>query len=330
VLIRHHIGHLDSIAPKVTAMFPERDATVENSQPLIYAALADTGGMGIDPKRTHVLLDGQDVTGSSTVTNAYVNIKPSVPLAPGEHDVKVTVVDSAGNQSTTEWPFVVSSRQLITRFDTNVQPGSVLDAGQTVNITMQGPANGTASASIVGVAQDIPLRQVQPGMYQGTYTVKPGDNATETPIVGRIKTADGREIATLLSNGLHVAAGTPGAPDITTPSDGSSVNGNVTVAGTAPPLSTVRIKVDYNTKAAGDLVNLNGTAATREVTTDASGRWTADNLPLMGNALFSNNQNTQYTITAVTVDPNGAQSPESTITVQGGRVYAHRHLPGGG
>lgn len=315
---------IDAISPRISAVYPERGATVENDQPLIYAKLTDTGGIGIDPKRTRVFIDGQDVTASSTNTGAYVDIRPSVPLAPGEHNVKVSVADEIGNETSREWPFVVSSRHLIDRFETNVQPGSIINNGTDIHFTMQGPANGTASASILGVARDIPLHEVHPGLYRGTYTVKPGDNAAESPIVGRIKTADGREISTILSNGISMAAGTPSAPEITSPSDGADINGNVTVSGIAPPLSTVRVTVGYDTKAAGNLVNLTGTAATREVTADAAGNWSVDSLPLSGNALFSDSRNTQYTITAVTVDPNGQRSPESTITVQNGRVYAHR------
>jgi hypothetical protein len=315
---------IDAIEPRVSAVYPENGSSVENSQPLIFAALTDTGGIGVDPKRTKIYLDGDNVTGSSTVTGSYVNVEPSVPLAPGEHDVKVTVVDSLGNQSTKEWPFTVSRRRFIDRFETNIQPGEIVNSGTEVLFTMQGPADGDASASILGVARDIPLRQVEPGLYKGSYMVKPGDNAAASPIVGRIKTADGRESTTILSNGISVSAGTPAAPEITTPADGSPVNGDVTVAGMAPPLSTVRVTVGYDTKAAGNLVNLSGTSATREVTADASGNWKIDNLPVGGNPMFADNSNTHYTITAETVDPNGQRSAESTVSVEGGRVYAHR------
>jgi hypothetical protein len=314
---------IDAIAPSIGATFPENGAIVENARPLIYAALTDTGGMGIDPSRGKVFVDGQDVSGSANMTASYIDYKPSVPLASGQHSVRVVVVDSLGNHSTSEWPFVVTSHRYIDRFETNVDPGTILSAGQTIRFTMQGPANGDASASILGVARHIPLHEDHPGFYRGEYIVKAGDSATESPIVGRLKTADGHELTTLLSNGLNVAAGTPGAPVIESPLDGASVNGRTTIAGTAPPLSTVRVTVHYHTKAAGDLVDLTGTAATRAVMADAAGNWSIDNLPLGGNALLSDEHNTQYTISAIAIDPTGNRSAESTVSVEGGRVYAH-------
>jgi hypothetical protein len=45
---------------------------------------------------------------------------------------------------------------------------------------------------------------------------------------------------------------------------------------------------------------------------------------LTGNSLLSNRNNTQYTVTAVNVDANGDSSAASTISVEGGQVYAHR------
>ena len=314
---------IDTLAARVGSLFPENGSTVENDQPLIYAALADTGGIGVDANRSRLFVDGNDVTSSANVTGSYINYQPATPMAAGKHTAKVVVVDMLGNQSVSEWPFNISSRRLISRFATNVQPGAILNAGQPVNLTMEGPANGTASASILGVAGNIPLTEGQPGVYKGTYVVRSGDNTAGSPIVGRIKTTDGREITTVLSRGLSVAAGTPGSPVILTPEDGATVDGNITVSGTTAPLATVRVTLAYRTKAAGNFVDLSGTAATREATADAAGNWTVEDLPLTGNTLLSNSRNTLYTITAVTVDPNGVRSAESSITVEGGKVYAH-------
>lgn len=314
---------IDAIAPQVSVVFPARDSTVEASSPLIYAALTNTGGIGIDPKQTQIWVDGQNVTANAAVTGASIDFEPSAPLAPGEHHVKVTVVDSLGNQSTTEWPFTVSEHRAIELFQTSAQPGQILNAGSDIHFTLQGPADAHASVAILGISRDIPLHQDQPGLYKGVYTVQPGDNTSEAPVVARVKTGDGHEFTTILSTGVTVAAGSPASPVITTPIDGASINGTVDIAGIAPPLSTVRLTVGYDTKAAGNLINLDGTEAVREATADASGNWSIANVPVGGNTLFATDQ-TQYTIKAETLDPNGQRSAEADITVQGGHVYAHR------
>lgn len=315
---------IDSIPPKVGVRFPNDGAVIENGEPLIYAALTDSGGIGVDTSRTKIFVDDQDVTGSASVTSSYVDFKPPVPLGPGQHKVHVVVVDSLGNKSAATWPFNISSHRYIDRFDTNVAPGTILSTGQTVKFTMQGPADADASVSIPGIAHGIHLHQFEPGIYRGEYTIQPGDNATETPIIGRFHTAGGHELVDILPNGLNVAGGSPAAPSITSPSDGSAVNGTVAVAGAAPPLSVVRVRLKFDTKAAGDQVDITGTAAIREVTADASGNWSIDSLPVDSSSLLSSEHNTHYTITAQTVDPTGQRSAESVITVDGGRVYAHR------
>jgi hypothetical protein len=315
---------IDSIAPKVGARFPETGTVVENGEPLIYAVLTDPGGVGIDTSRSKIFVDGQDVTGSANVSASYVDFKPSAPLGSGQHDVRVVVVDSLGNKSSTDWPFSVADHRLIDRFDTDVQPGTILSSGQTIKFTMQGPADGDASVSIPGVAHDIKLHQREPGIYRGEYTVQPGDNAAECPVVGHLRTLGGHDLTTVLSNGLNVAGGTPAVPVIITPTDGSTADGTINVSGTAPPLSTVRVKVRFDTKAAGDLVDLTGTSATREVTADVDGNWTIGALSIDSGALLSSRHNTHYTITAETVDPTGERSAEASISIDGGHVYAHR------
>jgi hypothetical protein len=153
--------------------------------------------------------------------------------------------------------------------------------------------------------------------------VKPGQNATEAPVLVSFTTRDGRQTTTLLSTGLNIAAGLPESPMITNPDDSSTVNGAVSIAGTALPNSLVRVKVDYKSTLGG-LLPVTGSAGTHEVLADRDGHWTVSDVPADFGDLFGGDRDTELTVTATNVDLNGEESPGSTITVDGGRVYAHR------
>lgn len=73
----------------------------------------------------------------------------------------------------------------ITSFSHNaVRP---LQTGATLTVTMRGTPGGTATFDIFGVASGIPMREVSPGAYQGTYTARPGDNVANAAVFAHLR-----------------------------------------------------------------------------------------------------------------------------------------------
>jgi len=66
-----------------------------------------------------------------------------------------------------------------------VSPGEPLRAGQTLTVTLRGMRGGRPAFLIGDAIADVAMREQQPGEYVGTYTVKPGDNATNVPVLAR-------------------------------------------------------------------------------------------------------------------------------------------------
>jgi hypothetical protein len=314
---------IDTVIPAVNVTIPEKDSTVENRRPLIYAILSDHGGMGIDTDRTHIFLDGQDLTGSAMITGTMVDLKPQADLAPGAHNVRIALVDKAGNGADEDWSFTVTDHRVVRSFRTDVPAGTIVSAGMPIQFTLEAPAGGTARVTIAGIARDVPLHEREPFTYTGSYVIKPGQNATEAPVIARFVSLAGHETTTLLSAGINVAAGSPESPTITQPGDGAAVTGQLNVAGTAPPDSLVRVKVDYKSTLGG-LLPVGGSAGTFEVAADRDGNWSASALPTDFGELFGGDRDTEFIVTASDVDNNGDESPASTVTVDGGRFYAHR------
>ena len=74
--------------------------------------------------------------------------------------------------------------------------------------------------------------------------------------------------------------------------------------------------MDFTAKALGGLLPISGSVATKEVTADKNGHWTAADLPLKANTLFGGASDTAFTITATAADSDGSQSPPATIQVR--------------
>ncbi|MCW3058916.1 MAG: copper amine oxidase-like protein [Capsulimonas sp.] len=315
---------VDSSAPKIGAFSPARSATVENDRPLIYATLNDASGTGVDPNSVKVSLDGKDVTAEATITPSFFNFTPAQPLAAGAHEVRVHVADQAGNVQSAAWPFVVSSERLITHFDSTVPDGRAVEAGSKLQFKLAAKPGGRASFSIGSLAKDIPMTESTPGVYVGSYTVARGDNLSDAPVTAKFVDGAGRTVTKALAKSIDIAAGAPVTPTITTPAEGGDVPTNMTVSGKASPNSIVRVKVDYTSKALGGLFGVNGSAGTKDVTADANGNWTASDLTLQTNSLFTRDRDTTFTVSATSVNAKGDESEPAVITVQGGKAFAHR------
>lgn len=59
-----------------------------------------------------------------------------------------------------------------------VETDDELTVGSKLEFTLEGSERGIATVRISGIAARIPLREVEPGVYEGSYTVKPGDRIT--------------------------------------------------------------------------------------------------------------------------------------------------------
>jgi hypothetical protein len=316
---------VDSRPPKVGDLSPGRNASVDSAQPLIYATLSDEGGSGIDPSNFHMTLDSTDISSQATVTPSFFNVKPSATLAPGAHQVHLTVGDHAGNVATRNWTFTVAGSSPIKEFRTTLPAGTTVGADQTLEYYLTAQPGGKASFSIAGIAENVSMRETSPGVYYGTYTIRGGDNAQNAPVTATFTASNGTASTTQLPNPVTISTAAPLAR-ITSPEDNSTVGSPLTVRGTAAPHATVRVKVNYVSKALGGILAVNGTAATTEVTADANGNWTAEGIVLNTNSLLAKDRDTVFTISAASVGANGDEAQASTVEVRRGSQSARLRL----
>lgn len=82
---------------------PPEDNSVEGLRPLLTARFRQP----VAANTARLLLDGTDVTGSTTEQGGFLSYTPAEDLTPGRHVVQVQATDPAGRPVRREWAFMV-------------------------------------------------------------------------------------------------------------------------------------------------------------------------------------------------------------------------------
>jgi hypothetical protein len=93
---------------KLQIIYPENNATVTETQPMISADASNLE-TPLDSQTVTVYLNGTDVTESAEITSAYVTYQPLEPLPLGKYEVRITASDV--NKKVIEplsWQFTIS------------------------------------------------------------------------------------------------------------------------------------------------------------------------------------------------------------------------------
>ncbi len=77
-----------------------------------------------------------------------------------------------------------------------VRPIAQLTPGNELVFTLQGTPNAAASFTIGNLANNVPMREVEPGVYEGRYTIRTGDQISDNTIV-RANLAKGDQISSV-------------------------------------------------------------------------------------------------------------------------------------
>ena len=101
----------------------------------------------------------------------------------------------------------------ISSFQINVSEQPV--PGSDIDFTLEGTPKGQASVRISGISKTIALREVEPGVYEGTYTLSRRDTLSAKPSARatlRVRNASVAATQTLAASPAPVAAAPPPAP----------------------------------------------------------------------------------------------------------------------
>jgi len=308
---------VDTLAPAAPVVLAPADGSVTSDNTPTYSGTAEAGST------VNIFVDGASV-GTTTANAAGAwSFTPTTALADGQHTVRATATDAAGNTSANSntntftvdttppaAPVVLTPADGAVITDNTPAYSGTAEAGVTVTIIVDGASVGTTTADATGAWSFTPTT----ALADGQHTVR----ATATDTVGNTSPSSN-------TNTFMVDTAAPAAPVVLTPADGVTINDNTpTYSGTAEPGSTVAVIVDgtqvgtTTATAAGTWSFtpttglLNGTHTVRATATDA-----------VGNTSPSSNTNT-FIVDAtpppapvVLTPANGATINDNTPTYSG-------------
>lgn len=157
-----------------------------------------------------------------------------------------------------------------------VEPVARIEPGSELVFSLDGTPGGRATFSIAGVARDIPMSELDPGIYEGRYTVRNQDNFRSSPSVTASLQVDGRTSRTRLAQPLSSSSGSSQTTlplVVLSPTNNSQVSsGPVEVKGRSAPNTTVNVQVRAVASLAG-LLGINQDIYNQSVQADSQGNF---------------------------------------------------------
>jgi len=79
----------------------------------------------------------------------------------------------------------------ITSIETNIHPNQKLKPDDSIYVSMRGQPKLTATFDIGSWRTSIPMKEISPGLYTGSYVIKAGDKVLNAFIIGTLKNLKG-------------------------------------------------------------------------------------------------------------------------------------------
>jgi hypothetical protein len=96
--------------PSIIDVAPPSGQIVNTSRPNVYATFTSPSEAGINASSIQLVVNGRDVTASSTRSASFVTYAPGIDYSDGPVTVTVRVADAAGNSSSRSWSFTIKTR----------------------------------------------------------------------------------------------------------------------------------------------------------------------------------------------------------------------------
>ena len=90
----------------------------------------------------------------------------------------------------------------ITYIETNLKPNLKLKPNDRIYVSLKGDPGLTGYFDIGSWKSNIPLKEIVPGLYTGSYTIKDSDKVTNSLIIGTLKSKNGLTGKKFYKNGM--------------------------------------------------------------------------------------------------------------------------------
>ncbi len=154
---------------------PANESTVHEFRPVISVSLPGKSEYVHDAARLWV--DGKEVSGSCLRTPMFVSYQPMSEMKKGSVRVRFTIPVVGKEPTELRWTFKVDPTGRIKRVSYTHDGGDQLQEYDELTVTMEAETGGEAWFTIERIQGKHELKEIEEGIYQGTYLVKPGDYA---------------------------------------------------------------------------------------------------------------------------------------------------------
>ncbi|MGH9198981.1 MAG: hypothetical protein ACRD1T_25045, partial [Acidimicrobiia bacterium] len=294
---------IDTRPPVVTSRHPKPGTRLPNLRPNIEIDLLDLE-TGVNPGTVRLLVNGQNVTGKTSISEASIAYNPESPFRPGTVRVRLTVSDRAGNTLQNEWTFQITPPGELVKSVT-INPASALTKDDLLTVVMTGEPGGSATFTIAGIRGTVPMRESQtPGVYFGSLPVRPVYAVVDAQLLVTLE-KNGRKSTAPASALVTILGAPPPAPRITSRalSSESPLAGRLGVGGSSGPGFRVLGHITYEVRSQG----LEGTLGEFVAVAGPDGRWQAS----IGSLIPL--ERARVLLTIIAIDPAGQRSPPTTI-----------------
>jgi hypothetical protein len=242
------LGLLSSAGwPEGTSLLlsPPPDGEIQSMDLVVSVTVSGPLSEALDLAQARLFVGGRNVTGLCLRTKDYLSYRPMNPLQPGPVEARLEFA----NGVVREWKFQVVPTELIESITHNAV--DALGEYQEMKVQMKAEPGVKATFSIDTDREEYPLVEVSRGIYEGTYTVKPGDYFLEAPIHGHLHLGSRRESRT--SDKPVTLFGHLFRVHIIEPLPGAAPSNNFLIKGRTRPGSKVsivpRLSFNKNTRA---------------------------------------------------------------------------------
>lgn len=171
-------------APPTVSVEPEDGATITDGKPLITVSLPPNA----DHNSARLWIDKQEVTISCLRTPTFVSGRPLTELKNGKVEARFWVKMKDGAPLERRWSFLLKNEQGISKIAHDATGN--LEEFDTLTVELWGAGGGRAWFELEGFKENIPMKEIAPGHYRGSYLVQPGDSRIQNTLVGYLQKGD--------------------------------------------------------------------------------------------------------------------------------------------
>jgi hypothetical protein len=293
---------ITSVLVRVNRVLPKPKDSIKTNRPNILIVLESVGNARILTSSISLIVNNQNVTSQTTLSDDLISYIPSADLPEGTATISLSAKDTGGNDIHYSWNFLVKTQGSITSVTHNAT--SPLPVGSTLQVVLQGDPGGAANFDIGTYYSTIPMTEKTPGQYVGIHALQARDTFQNAPVIGRL-TMPGKSPITLNATTTVSALGQI-TVKITSPAANTTVGNQFPITGVTSPFAKVMINVKV---AFSGIFSAPNDLVTTELQANDAGNFqytVNDWLPVRGGS---------YIITAVARDSNNRQSEKLVINV---------------